>query len=229
MFLASVAAALCGAGSAAAAAATPPVRPHEAAELQMPVRALAEPASTAHSVRYLAEFTPLTGERSVLPIVERRTIAEVEWLRVMLPGRPNNRTGWIHAGVARTVPLRWRIRVDLSNRALAVFRDGHLVHRIRVVVGAAITPSPQGRFFVMERVRLGTSWSRRGWALALSAFSNVLRHFDGGQGQVAIHAKGSLDGALGTAASHGCIRVADREAGWLVARIPRGTVVEIAA
>jgi lipoprotein-anchoring transpeptidase ErfK/SrfK len=175
----------------------------------------------------LAEFTPLSGKRSVLPIVERRTIDDIEWLRVMLPGRPNNRTGWIHADVARITKLSWRIRVDLSNRALVVFKEGHLARRIRVVVGAAITPSPQGRFFVMERVRLGTSWSKRGWALALSGFSNILRHYDGGQGQVAIHARGSLEGALGTAASHGCIRVADREAGWLAARIPRGTVVEI--
>ena len=146
----------------------------------------------------------------------------------MLPGRPNNRTGWIRADVTRTIKLSWRIRVDLSNRALAVFKNGHLVHRIRVVVGATITPSPQGTFFVMEKVRLGTRWSKRGWALALSGYSNILRHFDGGQGQVAIHARGSLEGALGTAASHGCIRVADREAGWLAARIPRGTVVDIA-
>jgi len=55
----------------------------------------------------------------------------------------------------------------------------------------------------------------------------VLKHYDGGEGQVAIHARGSLAGALGTASSHGCMRVRDQDAGWLAHRIPNGTRVDI--
>ena len=217
---------LAGASAAKAAGATPH-RPTELAELLQPLRALATPSIGSPSVRYLAQFTPLTGEASLLPIIGRRTVADKEWLRVMLPGRPNNRAGWIPASLTVSRPLVWRIRIDLSNRVLVAFKSGALIKRFSVVIGAPATPTPLGNFFVVEKVRLGTKWSPRGWALALSAFSNTLRHFDGGQGQVAIHAKGSLEGALGSASSHGCIRVADRTAGWLKAHVQRGTFVEI--
>ena len=211
----------------ATASAASPHRPTELAELLQPIRALSSPLVRSTSVRYLAQFTPLTGEPAMLPIVERRTVADREWLRVMLPGRPNNRTGWIPANMTTSHPLVWRIRIDLSNRVLVAFKAGDLIKRFKVVIGARITPTPLGNFFVVEKVRLGTKWSPRGWALALSAFSNALRHFEGGQGQVAIHARGSLAGALGSASSHGCIRVTDRDAGWLNTHVPRGTFVEI--
>lgn len=198
-----------------------------AAQLLYDMRARSTHAANAQSVRYLHELTPFNGTRMTIPILERKLVGEVEWLRVMLPGRPNNRTGWIPASAARIIRTSWRIKVDVTRRALAVFNDGKQVGRFPIVVGTRATPTPRGRFFVMEKVVLGTNWSPRGWALALSAFSDVLRHYDGGQGQVAIHARGTLDGALGSASSHGCVRVDDRVALWLARRIPDGTYVEI--
>jgi lipoprotein-anchoring transpeptidase ErfK/SrfK len=46
------------------------------------------------------------------------------------------------------------------------------------------------------------------WVLELTAHSDVLQQFDGGDGTVAIHGRGgaSLQDPLGTALSHGCIR-----------------------
>ncbi|MCX6387499.1 MAG: L,D-transpeptidase [Solirubrobacterales bacterium] len=171
--------------------------------------------------------TPLTGGPSVFPIARTKTFDATDWLGVLLTGRPNGRLAWIPASSATVIRLHWRIRVDLSNRALAVFRDGKLVRRLRVVIGTKDTPTPTGHFHVVERVRLGTYWSRTGWALALSAFSNVLKHFDGGDGQVAIHARGTLDGALGSASSHGCIRLRNQDAAWMAHRITNGTPVDI--
>lgn len=110
---------------------------------------------------------------------------------------------------------------------MVIYKDGRRARRLRVIVGARITPTPIGHFSVMEHVRLGAKWSRYGWGLALSAFSEILKHYDGGQGQVAIHARGTLEGALGTASSHGCIRVRDTDASWLAHRIPNGTPVDI--
>lgn len=212
---------------AGSAVASPIARPNSSARLTAPLRARQHPVASAQSVRYLSEFTPLTGQPALLPIMEARAVDGKLWYRVMLPGRPNNRTGWIPSTAAEKVPLTWRIRIDVGNRALAVFHKGELQKRLRVVVGKTSTPTPRGRFFVVEKVRLGTTWSPRGWALALSAYSDALRHFEGGQGQVAIHAKGSLLGDLGSASSHGCVRVADRDAGWLAAHVPRGAFVEI--
>lgn len=201
--------------------------PMFAAQLLYDVRARSTHVATAQSVRYLHELTPFNGGRMTIPILERKLVDGAEWIRVILPGRPNNRTGWIPAKAARIIRTSWRIRVDVTRRALAVFKDGRQVGRFGVVVGTRSTPTPRGRFFVMEKVILGTRWSPNGRALALSAYSDVLRHYDGGEGQVAIHARGTLEGALGSASSHGCVRVDDNVALWLARRIPDGTYVEI--
>ena len=65
------------------------------------------------------------------------------------------------------------------------------------------------------------------FALALSARSNVLQEFAGGPGQVAIHGVANLAGTLGTAVSHGCVRLANRSISWLAARIGPGVPVTI--
>ncbi len=63
------------------------------------------------------------------------------------------------------------------------------------------------------------------FALVLSARSNVLQEFAGGQGQVAIHGLANLGGTPGTAISHGCVRLANRNVSWLAGRIAPGTPV----
>ena len=67
------------------------------------------------------------------------------------------------------------------------------------------------------------------WALHLTAFSPTLIDFGGGPGTVAIHGRAgaSLRDPLGTARSHGCIRIPN-EAIRLLARVAReGTPVQI--
>lgn len=197
----------------------------EGASVTTSIQALKSPGGAL--VQTISPFTPITGSKAVTPIIGRKIVDSTEWLRVRLSGRPNGRSALIPAASAEVIPLAWRIRVDLSNRKLVAFRNGLLVKRISVVVGAPETPTPTGHFFVVEKVRLGATWSHTGWALALSAFSNVLKHYDGGQGQVAIHARGRLVGALGSASSHGCVRARDSDAGWLAHRVPNGTPVDI--
>jgi len=65
------------------------------------------------------------------------------------------------------------------------------------------------------------------FALALSARSNVLQEFEGGPGQIGIHGRDDLGGTLGTAGSHGCIRLDTASIDWLAARIGPGTPVTI--
>ena len=67
--------------------------------------------------------------------------------------------------------------------------------------------------------------------LLLTAYSNTLHHFAGGPGQISIHGRAvtSLQDALGTARSHGCIRI-DNAAIALLARVAvEGTPVIIRA
>jgi lipoprotein-anchoring transpeptidase ErfK/SrfK len=65
------------------------------------------------------------------------------------------------------------------------------------------------------------------FALALSARSDVFQEFDGGPGQIGIHGRDGLGGTLGTAASHGCIRLATADIDWLAARIAPGVPATI--
>lgn len=98
------------------------------------------------------------------------------------------------------------------------------------MVGAPDTPTPRGLFAVYANVPqpspndfLGT------WALMLTAFSDVLKQFDGGLGRVAIHGRGgtSLLVPLGTAGSHGCIRIDNNAIDVLARDAGEGTPVQI--
>jgi lipoprotein-anchoring transpeptidase ErfK/SrfK len=150
-----------------------------------------------------------------------------EWLQVeALRNRTQVRV-WIPKWATRRVLFSYRIKVDVSSRLATIYHDGMVARRFRVVVGAPSTPTPTGNWYVVDRLRLRVSWAYGKWALATSAFSRILKHFEGGQGQVALHARGSLGAPLGTAASHGCIRFRDEDAAWLAAHIPNGTQISI--
>ena len=164
----------------------------------------------------------------MLPVLGR-TIAKdgIAWLLVMLPGRPNGTRGWIEQSGTERATTSWRMVVNTASRRLLVFRGGHLVRAFSAIVGKPSTPTPHGQFFVEESVRMPPGSAGGPFALALSAHSDVLRRFEGGSGQIAIHGVANLSGAAGTASSHGCVRLADRDIRWLAARIAPGVPVEI--
>ncbi|HWI75171.1 MAG TPA: L,D-transpeptidase, partial [Baekduia sp.] len=146
---------------------------------------------------------------------------------VRLPGRPSGRTGWIAAGGTRRTSTPWAIRVRLSTRRVVVYERGRVVRRYAAIVGAPATPTPRGRFFVEEALALAAGASGAPFALATSARSDVLQEFEGGPGQIALHGTRHLPGALGTAVSHGCIRVGDRAIFWLARHIGAGVPVTV--
>lgn len=183
----------------------------------------------SHRQRSVQARRPITGSPTVLPVLGTTTDPDDRtWLRVKLPGRPNGHTGWILPHPAAWLTLTsWRIRVDTSQRRIQVFRSGRLVRTLRGIVGAPSTPTPRGHFFVEESVRLGRSRVGAPFALALSARSNVLEQFAGGPGQIALHGLGNVGGTIGTAVSHGCVRLKNRQIRWLVKRIGPGVPVAI--
>ena len=192
------------------------------------VWARARPSTRARKVERVWDRSPFSRRRTVVPVVSQAADPRGRrWLQVRLPTRPNGHTGWIPARSAKLVGLRWRIAVVRSKRRATLFRDGEPVRTFRVVVGARRSPTPRGHYFVVDRVLLHVSWAPRRWALATSAYSHVFRHFDGGNGQVALHARGFLRDRLGTAASHGCVRFADGDMAWLVRRVPNGTPIDV--
>jgi len=122
--------------------------------------------------------------------------------------------------------VRTRVRVDLSDRRLTLFADGRPVLRAPVAVGAPSTPTPRGRFFVVERIRVTDPSGPYGAAaLALSAFSEKLTYWPDG-GPVAIHGTNSPN-SIGKAVSHGCVRLGAGDLKRLFSRVELGTPVEI--
>ena len=164
---------------------------------------------------------PLTRVRTVLPELGRTTRDGRVWVKVALPGRPNSSTGWIRGIRTRSLRTPWRLSVDLGQRRVTVLRYGKVVRRFPAVVGAPSTPTPTGRFFIEEAMSLGAQVGGP-FALATSARSNVLQEFEGGPGQIALHGRNGLPGALGTASSHGCIRLTTFAITWLSRRIGAG-------
>ena len=190
--------------------------------------ARAAPSPRAAAIRLVLARRPLTGTRTVLPVLgHAEGPAGWPWVRVALPGRPNGGTGWIRARRTQARTTWWRLSVSLRARSVTVWRLGRVAHRYRAVVGAASTPTPMGRFFVEETMSLGPRDSGSPFALATSGRSDVLRRFDGGPGQIALHGRGNLWGPLGSASSHGCIRLSDRAITWLARHIGPGVSVRI--
>jgi lipoprotein-anchoring transpeptidase ErfK/SrfK len=173
---------------------------------------------------------PITGAQTTLPVLSRSIGADgTRWLLVMLPGRPDGSTGWIAQQGTRLLVTAWAIVVHLGARRVSAYSNGHIARSFRAVVGKASTPTPTGQFFVEEALKMAAGEPGGPFALALSARSNALQEFDGGPGQIAIHGVENLGGTLGTAASHGCIRLGTAAIDWLAARIGAGTPVAIEA
>ncbi|MFN2469723.1 MAG: L,D-transpeptidase [Gaiellaceae bacterium] len=200
----------------------------EVAVLLSAHEAFSKPARDSAPHRLVQARRPLTGERTVLPVLGHRTGADgLRWLRVRLPGRPNGHTGWIRQRATGTSTTSWHIVIQTSRRRVIVYQNGRPVQIVKAVVGKPLTPTPHGKFFVEEAIQLRAVDAGAPYALALSARSNVLQEFDGGPGQIALHGLANIGGVLGSAASHGCVRLDNDTMRWLVVRIGPGVPVTI--
>jgi lipoprotein-anchoring transpeptidase ErfK/SrfK len=209
-------------GAANAAPTIPPTQ--ELVTLLSSHAVRSAPNASAAPLASIDARRPITGVRTVLPVLGR---AAGGWLHVRLPGRPNGETGWIRTRATALAVTPWHIVVDTARRRVLVYRTGRVVKIFRAIVGKPATPTPDGAFFVEEAVRLSPGAAGAPFALALSARSNVLQEFDGGPGQIALHGLTNLGGVLGTAVSHGCVRLANDAMRWLVVRIGPGVPVTI--
>jgi lipoprotein-anchoring transpeptidase ErfK/SrfK len=176
----------------------------------------------------MSAHTPITGEETTLPVIgQANGSGGTHWLKVMLPGRPNGLTGWIEQGGTYEAFTGWHIVVNTSDRRVWIYYHSRLQRTFQAVVGKPSTPTPSGSFFVQETVIMPASEGGGPFALATSARSDVLHQFEGGPGQIGIHGRDGLGGTLGTAESHGCVRLATADITWLAARIVPGVPVTI--
>ena len=150
-----------------------------------------------------------------------------EWLEVALPERPNGSTGWIRRDAVEVRTIDESIAIDVAARTLTRLDGGVEVLTTPVAVGTDANPTPTGAFYVVDKLDTGDPGGPYGqFAFGLSAHSDVLTEFAGGDGQVGIH--GTDDpSSIGAAVSHGCVRVPNDVAQVLSETVNLGTPVLI--
>lgn len=164
-----------------------------------------------------------------VPLVFMVTARQGDWLDVMLPMRPNGVTGWIRASDVTLSESEWRARVVLGDHRLTVWRGNDVVAEAPVAVGTSSAPTPPGDFYLTEILETGNPGGAYGpYAFGLSAYSDVYTEFAGGPGQIGMHGT-NAPGALGTDASHGCIRVDNDTITKLAFELPVGSPITVAA
>ena len=133
-------------------------------------------------------------------------------------------------GVSFGVSDKARVEISIRARKLRLRLNGKIVMIMRTVVGKRSTPTPKGNFAIYERAPSEKGSNIGPFALHLTAFSNVLRSYDGGPGRIAIHGRSGslLYDPLGSARSHGCVRISNSPLKRLAKFAKPGTPVSIA-
>jgi lipoprotein-anchoring transpeptidase ErfK/SrfK len=144
------------------------------------------------------------------------------WIRVRLPQRPNNVTGWVRRSTLGPFNLV-HTRLVVNRRALRVtlFKRGKRRFRARVGMGAPSTPTPTGSFWIREKFHVNGSPVYGTRMMGTAAYSNVLTDWPGG-GVVGMHGTGQ-PGLIPGRPSHGCIRLRNPDIERLYALTPIGT------
>jgi len=158
-----------------------------------------------------------------------------DWLRVLLPTRPNGSTGWVRRQDVTLSSHTFSIVVELAAHRITVFSGADPFLSEPVALGTTDTPTPGGLYYTKElirpvdsRGRLYSSGPYGPYAYGLSGFSDVLADFAGGDGVIGIH--GTNDpSVLGQDVSHGCIRMSNAGITRLAGILPLGVPVEIRA
>lgn len=148
-----------------------------------------------------------------------------DWLKVQLPVRPNEATGWVKAADVKVRTVDTNIVVQVAERKLSAFRGSELLMEAPVGVGKAQSPTPIGTFYVDFSIKNpGPGYGRH--MLSVAGFSNVLTNFGGGIGQIAIHGTANL-ATVGAFSSNGCLRLSNDDVVRLASLVKAGTPVFI--
>ena len=151
-----------------------------------------------------------------------------DWLKVLLPTRPNESTGWIRRSDVELAAHEYRIVIDVPARRLSAYKGADVLVDTPVAVGSPGTPTPAGLYYTTQLISvLPEQRAAYGpFAFGLSAHSDVLFDFGGGDGQVGIH--GTADtSSIGRNVSNGCIRLPNEDITKLAEVLPLGVPVEI--
>jgi lipoprotein-anchoring transpeptidase ErfK/SrfK len=149
------------------------------------------------------------------------------WLRVLLAERPNGSTGWVRQSDVQLTPNPYRLRVSLGDHKITVFQGTNLLYEGDVAIGKPETPTPPGKYYMRVLIQAPDPNTVYGpFAYGLSAHSEVLTEFSGGDAEVGVHGNNDAS-VLGKSVTAGCIRMDNDQITKLSKVLPLGTPVEI--
>jgi lipoprotein-anchoring transpeptidase ErfK/SrfK len=186
-----------------------------------------KPAKTSHVMGRLRQLTEDGYPEVYLALRSYTDMTGTEWTQIRVPGRPNGRVGWVvRENLGTFKQTRWRIVVNRKTLRMTVFWNGKRRWRRPVGVGKPGTPTPAGRFWIREKIKVGDHASPY-WPYALgTADYSTLSEWPGG-GVVGIHGDWNEPQLIPGRPSHGCIRMHDRDVGWLARHVPVGTPLRV--
>jgi hypothetical protein len=164
----------------------------------------------------------LIGSPLAFLVVDERD----DWLRVMLPARPNQQTAWVARDDVEVAHHRWRAEVDLTTNRLRVWDDHELKIDSAVVSGTEFAPTPRGRFYLNEKQPNDPGGPYGSWILSTNGFSDTLERFSGEVPIFALHGTPYPE-TMGQRLSNGCIRLPNPVVEYLAAEMPVGTPIDV--
>lgn len=127
---------------------------------------------------------------------------------------------------AESIRMKRAVLISIPDRKLAVIEDDDVIATFPVAVGAAVSPSPTGEFQIVTRVPHPTYY--HAGKVIPSGKDNPLgtRWVGLSQKGYGIHGT-NAPRSIGHAASHGCIRLRNRDVEHLFTMLQVGDAVEI--
>jgi lipoprotein-anchoring transpeptidase ErfK/SrfK len=148
------------------------------------------------------------GYPMTMPIVQEAR--QGQWLRIMMPERPNGLTAWVKASDVTRSTTPWRMVLKLSETRLYVYKDGDEVWNAPVGIGKDTTRTPTGSYFVAVIEKPGPA----GYGpvvLNLNAHSEDIESWQGsGDAITAFHGPFGSEELIrsgGGKVSNGCVRM----------------------
>lgn len=177
------------------------------------------------SAKVLASFGARNSQGAPQVFLLEERVRE-GWFRALLPVRPNGTTGYLPADSLDVTITPYRLEVDRASFELTLYKADGVVEIFPVGVGTGKTPTPVGTFYLaslLEPPEPDTIYGS--FAYGLSAHSETLDDWADG-GVVGLH--GTNDpSSVGRSASHGCIRMRNRDIKKLVRILPLGAPIVI--
>lgn len=162
------------------------------------------------------------GSQQALGVAESRG----DWVGVISTALPNGVLGWVPRNELNLREVAWSIQISLSARVLVLSRNGAVVRRVPIGIGAAGSPTPVGRYVVTDHID-PADYGSSAYGCCILALSGHQPHPPAGWSpsrdwRLAIH--GGAPGAV----SAGCVHADEATLRFLMRMTPLGTPVTVA-